>query len=124
MRSALFVLFLVLALPAPAPFAQPAPLPAHAAPAPRDPALPPSEDDAKAALDASPRHGEFVDIPHGAGHVPIRTWVVYPEGCGAKNVDERAQLGMRLPGCAGAQNASVRVWLRGWAMRAVGTRRR
>lgn len=46
----------------------------HAAPA----ALPPAEEAARAALDASPRHGEFVDIPY-AGHAPLRAWVVYPE---------------------------------------------
>ncbi len=41
-------------------------------------ALPPSEVTAKAALEHSPRHGEFVDIPY-PGHAPLRTWVVYPE---------------------------------------------
>lgn len=45
---------------------------AHAAPA-DEPAPPPSADQAKAALDASPRHGEWVDIKG------IRTWIVYPE---------------------------------------------
>jgi carboxymethylenebutenolidase len=40
--------------------------------------LPPAEDAAKAALEHSPRHGEYVDIPY-AGHGPLRTWVVYPE---------------------------------------------
>ena len=42
-------------------------------------ALPPSQETAKAALDSSPRHGEFVDVPAPDGGVPIRTWVVYPE---------------------------------------------
>jgi carboxymethylenebutenolidase len=42
-------------------------------------ALPPSEETAKAALSASPRHGEFIDVPLAAGGAPIRTWVVYPE---------------------------------------------
>ena len=42
------------------------------------PALPPSETSARAALDASPRHGEMVDVPRTGG-TPIRTWVVYPE---------------------------------------------
>lgn len=46
---------------------------------PRDPNLPPGEESAKAALDASPRHGEFVDIVRGEGQAPIRTWIVYPE---------------------------------------------
>ena len=40
--------------------------------------LPPPEDSALAALDRSPRHGEFVDVEY-AGHAPIRTWIVYPE---------------------------------------------
>ena len=40
--------------------------------------LPPAEDAAKDALEHSPRHGEYVDIPY-AGHRPLRTWVVYPE---------------------------------------------
>jgi carboxymethylenebutenolidase len=42
------------------------------------PALPPGEAGAKAALEVSPRHGEYVDIPY-ADHAPLRTWVVYPE---------------------------------------------
>lgn len=46
--------------------------------APRDPNLPPGEEQAKAALESSPRHGEFVDIPREGG-TPIRTWIVYPE---------------------------------------------
>lgn len=41
--------------------------------------LPPSEQAAKAALEASPRHGEFVDVKGATGGVPIRTYVVYPE---------------------------------------------
>jgi len=61
--------------------AQPAPRSAGAAapspPAP--PALPASEATAKAALDASPRHGEYVDVKNPAGGTPIRTFVVYPE---------------------------------------------
>lgn len=61
--------------------AQPAPRSAGAAapspPAP--PALPPSEATAKTALDASPRHGEYVDVKNPAGGTPIRTFVVYPE---------------------------------------------
>jgi carboxymethylenebutenolidase len=40
--------------------------------------LPAGEDSAKAALDASPRHGEWVDVPM-AGGSPLRAWVVYPE---------------------------------------------
>ncbi|MBI3539092.1 MAG: dienelactone hydrolase family protein [Candidatus Eisenbacteria bacterium] len=59
------------------PAAAPADTHAFVMPA-RDPHLPPAEDQAKAQLDASPRHGEFVDIPHGPGK-KIRAWVVYPE---------------------------------------------
>lgn len=54
---------------------------ATAAPAPaaaRDESLPPSESQAKAALDKSPRHGEFVDIKMPSGG-PVKAWVVYPE---------------------------------------------
>ncbi|HTR02970.1 MAG TPA: dienelactone hydrolase family protein [Thermoanaerobaculia bacterium] len=50
---------------------------APAAPA-RNPSLPPSAEQAKAALDASPRHGEYVDVPM-AGGPALRTWVSYPE---------------------------------------------
>lgn len=59
--------------------------PAAAAPATpaaaraRDEALPPSEQQAKAALEKSPRHGEYVDVKLPGGGTPIRTWVVYPE---------------------------------------------
>lgn len=61
--------------------AHPAETPAaKAAPAaPRDQSLPPSEEQAKAALEKSPRHGEYVDVKNPAGGTPIRTWVVYPE---------------------------------------------
>lgn len=41
--------------------------------------LPPGEDDALAALNESPRHGEWVDVALPGSDVPIRTWVVYPE---------------------------------------------
>jgi carboxymethylenebutenolidase len=47
--------------------------------APRDEKLPASETQAKAALDKSPRHGEYVDVKLPSGGTPIRTWVVYPE---------------------------------------------
>ena len=53
--------------------------PAAPAPAKRDENLPPSEQQAKAALEKSPRHGEYVDIKLPSGGAPIRTWVVYPE---------------------------------------------
>ncbi len=41
--------------------------------------IPPSENTAKAALEKSPRHGEYVDVKQPGGGVPIRTWVSYPE---------------------------------------------
>jgi len=47
--------------------------------APRNPNLPPGEAEAKAALEKSPRHGEYVDVKLPGGGAPIRTWVVYPE---------------------------------------------
>ena len=52
--------------------------PAAAAAPARDPNLPADETTAREALDHSPRHGEFLDVP-GPGGTPIRTWVVYPE---------------------------------------------
>ena len=48
-------------------------------PLPRDERFPPSEEQAKAALDASPRHSEYVDVKLPSGGAPIRTWIVYPE---------------------------------------------
>lgn len=56
------------------------PSPPAAAPmsAARDASLPPGESAARAALDASPRHGEWVDVK-STGSVPIRTWIAYPE---------------------------------------------
>ena len=64
--------------PPDAPKASPAPQ-AAPAPAPRDENLPPSEEQAKAALNKSSRHGEWVDVKLSSGGAPIRTWVVYPE---------------------------------------------
>ena len=61
------------------PPAAPATTTAPAAPSPRDESLPPSEAQAKAALDKSPRHGEWVDVKLPSGGAPVRTWVVYPE---------------------------------------------
>ena len=82
---ALAVLSLILApaaAPAQAPPAAPA-TPSPSAPAtpapPRDPNLPAGEETAKAALESSPRHGEYVDVKVEGGKTPIRTWVVYPE---------------------------------------------
>lgn len=41
-------------------------------------ALPPGADRAQAAIERSPRHGEWVNVANPDG-APIRTWVVYPE---------------------------------------------
>jgi carboxymethylenebutenolidase len=41
--------------------------------------IPASGTTAKDALKASPRHGEWVDVPLPGGDVKIHTWVVYPE---------------------------------------------
>lgn len=46
---------------------------AHAA----APALPPSEESAKARLETSPRHGELTSID--VAGTPVKAWVVYPE---------------------------------------------
>ena len=54
-----------------APAAEPAAAPAAA--------LPPTEETAPAALNASPRHGEWVEVELPGSDVPISTWVVYPE---------------------------------------------
>ncbi len=69
-------------MPAADPHAAHAEMPSAVAPAaavPRDPALPAGEALAKAALDASPRHGEYVDVNLPSGGTPIRTWISYPE---------------------------------------------
>ncbi|MEP7009836.1 MAG: dienelactone hydrolase family protein, partial [Acidobacteriota bacterium] len=63
------------------PAAAHAPLAAPAAPAvpvAHDPNLPPTEVTAKAQLDKSPRHGEYVDIALPGGG-KLNAWVVYPE---------------------------------------------
>lgn len=41
--------------------------------------IPPAEEQAKATLEKSPRHGEWIDVQMPSGGAPIRTWVVYPE---------------------------------------------
>lgn len=40
--------------------------------------IPPAEEQAKATLDKSPRHGEWIDVKMPSGEA-IRTWIVYPE---------------------------------------------
>ena len=44
-----------------------------------DPSLPAGQEDAKAVLEKSPRHGEYVDVKVPSGGPPLRTWIVYPE---------------------------------------------
>jgi carboxymethylenebutenolidase len=58
--------------------ANPMTAPTAAAAEPRDETLPPSEAQAKAALEKSPRHGEFVDVKMTSGG-PVKCWIVYPE---------------------------------------------
>lgn len=41
--------------------------------------LPPGQNDAKAVLDKSPRHGEFVDITVPGAKTPLKAYIVYPE---------------------------------------------
>ena len=53
-------------------------VPALAADAPAA-AIPPGAEGAPAALENSPRHGEWVDIPLGTNAPALRTYVVYPE---------------------------------------------
>jgi carboxymethylenebutenolidase len=55
--------------------------PALADPPSTQPALPASGDDSLAAkaLAASPRHGEWADVPIPGSDVKLHTWVVYPE---------------------------------------------
>ena len=55
-----------------------APATPAAAPATRDPKLPPGEDTALDALNHTPRHGEYIDIAV-PGDVTLRAWVSYPE---------------------------------------------
>jgi len=75
MRTVLFATALCLTFPAWPAAAQPV----AAQPAARDDSLPASEAQAKAALEKSPRHGEYADVKLPSGGVPIRTWIVYPE---------------------------------------------
>jgi carboxymethylenebutenolidase len=68
---------------APAPSPSPS---AAAAPAPRDETLPAAEETAKAALEKSPRHGEYVDVKVPSGGPAVRTWIVHPERKGKAGV--------------------------------------
>jgi carboxymethylenebutenolidase len=49
-----------------------------AAAASSDTGLPAAEETAKAALESTPRHGEYIDIPYVGGPA-LRSFVVYPE---------------------------------------------
>lgn len=42
-------------------------------------APPPDEQHAKAALNSSPRHGAFVDVPVQGSKIPLRCYIVFPE---------------------------------------------
>ena len=53
--------------------------PAAQAPAAGETKVPPGEQQAKAALEKSPRHGEWVDITVPGSETPLRAYVVYPE---------------------------------------------
>lgn len=61
----------------------PAPAPVVATPVPAASAavssLPAGEDDAKAALEKSPRHGEWADVKVPGSETRVRSYVVYPE---------------------------------------------
>src|SRR3954462_2863717 len=57
--------------------AEPAPAVDGAKPAAA--ALPPGEGGAKAALDKTPRHGEWVDVEVPGAKAKLRSYVVYPE---------------------------------------------
>jgi carboxymethylenebutenolidase len=41
--------------------------------------LPPGEKEAKARLDKSPRHGEWVEIAVAGSQTPLKSYIVYPE---------------------------------------------
>jgi carboxymethylenebutenolidase len=89
MRVSLAALVLMLApgvvlgqmAPAPA-----SPSPRAAPTAPRDPALPADEESARAALESSPRHGEYVDVKVPSGGAAVRSWIVHPERKGKAGV--------------------------------------
>ena len=54
-------------------------LTAGGVPAAAEDKLPPGANDAKARLEKSPRHGEYVDIPVPGRKCRSKTYVVYPE---------------------------------------------
>jgi carboxymethylenebutenolidase len=50
----------------------------HAVAMPRNPNLPPDNAAAKAQIESSPRHGEWVDVKQASGPA-LKSWVVYPQ---------------------------------------------
>src|SRR2546423_3630066 len=52
---------------------------ARAVDASKEGGLPPGEKDAKAAIEKSPRHGEYIDIAVAGAKVPLKSYIVYPE---------------------------------------------
>ena len=68
----------VLGQTTPPPASSPSPAAATPVPPP-DPTLPAAEETAKAALEATPRHGEYVDVKIASGGAPVRAWISYPE---------------------------------------------
>jgi carboxymethylenebutenolidase len=72
-------MLLILAAAGLALLAQASPTPPTAAGAAVSTTLPASQEDAKAFLEKSPRHGEYADVKLPGAGTPIRTWVAYPE---------------------------------------------
>ena len=54
-------------------------------------ALPPDAPDALAALNASPRHGTWIDIEGPGLKAPLRTWTVYRGGAARSHRQLRSQ---------------------------------
>jgi carboxymethylenebutenolidase len=80
MRFAAALALCVLCLAPLAALAADAPTPASGSPpAARDPALPAGEAQAREALNTSPRHGEYAEIPLAGENIHYRVWIVYPE---------------------------------------------
>src|SRR5262249_23606888 len=64
--------------PAPSPTVQRPATPAVPTAGPRDESLPAGEDQAKGALEKTPRHGELGDVKLPSG-TKLHTWISYPE---------------------------------------------
>ncbi|HVS69732.1 MAG TPA: dienelactone hydrolase family protein [Phycisphaerae bacterium] len=52
---------------------------AQSTPSTQPAAIPPGEEGAKARLNSSPRHGEFIDITVPGRDKPVKAYIVYPE---------------------------------------------